>query len=98
LTRRKGRDLGELVRPHLQRRGGRRCRVSRTRPDGGAANRIRHVVKPVPAGARRAPYAFIQARTRVTNAVAALFGRPSTDSGLRPPLLSMLTESQIRPR
>jgi len=43
-------------------------------------------------------YAFIQLRTWVTKAWAALFGRPSTDRGLMPPLLSMLMESQTSPR
>src|SRR5262249_56484850 len=43
-------------------------------------------------------YAFIQARTSSTNRLAPLLGRPLTERGLRPPLLSIERESHINPR
>src|SRR5215475_9381263 len=43
-------------------------------------------------------YAFIQARTSSTNRLAPLLGRPLTERGLRPPLLSIERESHISPR
>jgi hypothetical protein len=82
-----GLDLYE--RPQNRGMGGARHRqIARRRRKAGAGRALKS----------EDCYTFIQARTWSTNRLAPPFGRPPTQRGLRPPLLSMEIESQMSPR